>query len=58
MRREAKACRPGLRARVARLLDNWFRLTADEQCALAVVLGLFLLGLAVRAWRALHAAAP
>ena len=32
------------------LLRAWFELTADEQKAMVVILGLFLLGLVVRYW--------
>ncbi|MFC1462425.1 hypothetical protein ACFLQU_02360 [Verrucomicrobiota bacterium] len=33
------------------LLKSWFGLTGDEQRAFLAILGLFLLGLAVRTWR-------
>lgn len=35
------------------LFKSWFGLTGDEQRAVLAILGLFLLGLAVRTWRCL-----
>ena len=39
-----------LRAALQRVARSWLELTAEEQRALAVVLGLFLLGVAYRFW--------
>jgi hypothetical protein len=44
---------PGTVSRSAmarRLVRSWFELTRDEQRAILVILGLVLLGLAVRIW--------
>ena len=38
------------RSKTRWIVDAWFALTRDEQKALAVVLGLLLLGLCVRCW--------
>jgi type II secretory pathway component PulM len=52
---QAPAGRTPLRSAVAALLRSWFGLTPDEQKAILLLLGLFLLGLTVRWWH-LHAA--
>jgi hypothetical protein len=45
-----------LRRAAADLLRAWFELTPSEQKAVAVILSLFLLGLAVRLWHVTRAA--
>jgi hypothetical protein len=43
-----------LRGTFAGLLRSWFHLTPDEQKAVLLLVGLALLGLAVRAWHRAH----
>ena len=43
---------PPLRTTLRRLGQAWFGLNADEQRALTLVLGLFILGILARYWHA------
>ena len=42
----------GLRAVLRQVCRSWLDLTVEEQRALAIVVGLFLLGVTVRLWHA------
>jgi len=42
------------RHRLGALLRSWFELTREEQLGILVILGLFLLGLAMRYWRMIY----
>ena len=44
---------PGLRAALRGVGRAWFELTADEQRAVALILGLLVLGIIARYWHAL-----
>lgn len=44
---------PNLRASLRRVGRAWFELTADEQRAVALILGLLVLGILARYWHAM-----